>query len=393
MRQSGKRFLLITALFSSILAAGVMFCPEHANAAEESGRPARVAYIEGGFYTDYASILIALAQGLADLGLITDGDVPAGENGESTAGIWKWLHANAGGGAIEFVADGYYSGGWDDALFAKERSELVARLNGKKDIDLVLAFGTKAGQAMAADDHSTPVAVLSVTDAVTAGIIPSPEDSGRDHVFAMVEPNRYYREVMLFHDIFQFNRLGIAYEDTEKGRASVALPQIQKAAADAGFELATCVAKLYYDDPAPAVANLIACHERLAEGGADAVYLTVNNGMQAEAMDDILRPLLEKRLPTFSQNGVEEVKLGALLSISQANFSGQGTFAARAVANILKGEPPRSQSQIYEEPLSLAVNLRTAMLIGWNPSLAVLSAVDEIFQGKGNSRHPRGGSE
>jgi hypothetical protein len=28
------------------------------------------------------------------------------------------------------------------------------------------------------------------------------------------------------------------------------------------------------------------------------------------------------------------------------------------------------------------VNLRTAMLIGWNPSLAVLSAVDQIFQGQ-----------
>lgn len=65
-----------------------------------------------------------------------------------------------------------------------------------------------------------------------------------------------------------------------------------------------------------------------------------------------------------------------------ANFSGQGMFAAKALAGIFKGESPRSRKQEYEEPLSLALNLRTAMHVGWNPSLAVLSAVDEIFQGR-----------
>ena len=53
---------------------------------------------------------------------------------------------------------------------------------------------------------------------------------------------------------------------------------------------------------------------------------------------------------------------------------------ALAVFNIAKGQSPRAQNQIYEEPMSLAVNLHTAMLIGWNPSLAVLAAVDEIYQ-------------
>ncbi len=352
------RVLLVT--FGIVIAVAVS-CPESAGAAKEPRRPVRVAYIEGGFYIDYAKILAATAQGLAELGVITNGDAPIPESVESTAGIWQWLCANAGGNALEFVSGGYYSGGWDDALFAKKRSELVERLNGAKDIDLVLAFGTKAGLAMAADDHSTPVAVLSVTDAVSAGIIPSPEDSGRDHVFAMVEHNRYYREVVLFHDIFQFKKLGIAYEDSEKGRASVALPQIQKAAKDSNVDLLTCTATLFSDDLALATANLIACHERLVKEGADAVYMTVNNGMQTERMGSILRPLLEARLPTFSQNGVDEVRHGVLLSISQANFRGQGTFAAKAIANMINGESPRSQKQAYEEPLSLAVNLRAAM--------------------------------
>ncbi|MDR1124657.1 MAG: ABC transporter substrate-binding protein [Deltaproteobacteria bacterium] len=366
-------------IFLIISAAALLARPEMPLAAPDSGRPVRIAYIEGGFYTDYALILVALAQGLAELGVLANGNVPVGENVNSTAGIWQWLGANAGGNAVEFVSDGYYSAAWDDAVFAQKRSELVARLNNAKDIDLVLAFGTKAGQALATDEHRTPVAVLSVTDAVTAGIIPSPENSGREHVFAMVEANRYYRELVLFHDIFQFSKLGIVYDDAEKEQPSIALSQIRKAARDADFDLAPCVGSVFSGDLELAAADLLTCHERLVEEGVEAVYMTVNHGMQAERMGDILRPLLGARLPTFSQNGVDEVKQGVLMGISQANFKGQGLFAAGAVANIIKGESPSAQKQSYEEPLSLAVNLRTAMLIGWNPSLAVLAAMDEIF--------------
>ena len=377
-----KKLARYTTLCVFILVTVLFFSPCRSEAANLSGRPVRVAYIEGGFYADYAPILVALAQGLKELGVIANGDAPIPENVESTEGIWQWLCANAGGSVVTFLSDGYYSAGWDDAVFAKKRSELLTRLNKTKDIDLVLAFGTKAGQAMAADDHSTPVAALSVTDAVSAGIIPSPEDSGRDHIFAMVSKNLVYREVILFHDIFQFKKLGIVYEDSERGRASIALPQILKAVDDSRIELVTCMGTLFSDDHAAATATLLACHERLVKNGADAVYLTLNNGMQLEKLGAILRPLMEARLPTFTQSTVSDVRHGVLMSSSQANFRRQGMFAAKAVAKILGGESPRSQKQLYEEPLNLAVNLRTAMLIGWNPSLAVLAAVDEVFHGQ-----------
>ena len=368
-----------------IFAVLVLLCVCASGAQAENGQPAhplRVAYIEGGPYTDYQKILLGLVYGLGQLGAIANGDVPPPEDEESTAEIWQWLCANAGGKLFEFVPDAYYSSGWDDAAFAEDRQKLIDRLNNAKDIDLVLSFGTLAGQGLATDEHHTPVAVLSVTDAVAAGIEPSYEDSGRDNVFAMVEPGRYYRQVVLFHDIFHFKRLGIAYEDTPAGRASAALSEIQRAASDFGFELITCTAPFNFPEPGPAVTNLVACHEQLAKENVDAVYITVNMGMQAQDMDRLLRPLLDAGLPTFSQNGVDEVKNGVLLSISQADFNGQGLFAAKAILNIAKGQSPRAQNQIYEEPMSLAVNLHTAMLIGWNPSLAVLAAVDEIYQAK-----------
>ena len=381
MRMPWVKIMLVLLACLGLWASGAAAVEDNQkDAVRAYERPLRVAYIEGGPYTDYQKILIGLIHGLAGLGAIDDGAVPRPEDEESTQGVWQWLCANAGGRVFEFVPDAYYSAGWDDAVFAEDRQALLDRINQTKDIDLVLAFGTLAGQGMANDEHSAPTLVLSVTDAVSTGIVPSAADSGRDHVFSMVEPDRYYRQVVLFHDIFHFKRLGIAYEDTPAGRASAALSEIQRAASDFGFELITCTAPFNFPEPGPAVTNLVACHEQLAKENVDAVYITVNMGMQAQDMDRLLRPLLDAGLPTFSQNGVDEVKRGVLLSISQANFSGQGLFAAEAMCNIAQGQLPRAQSQIYEEPMSLAINLHTAMLIGWNPSLAVLAAVDEIYQ-------------
>ncbi len=375
------KIIIVVLVLSGLCASGVLAQGSgQKDAPPARDHPLRVAYIEGGPYTDYQKILLGFVHGLAQLGAIDNGEVPLPGNEESTKEIWQWLCANAGGNTFEFVPDAYYSSGWDDAMFVRDRKALIDRLNKDKDIDLVLAFGTLAGQGLATDEHHIPVAVLSVTDAVSAGIVPSPEDSGRDHVFAMVEPERYYRQVVLFHDIFHFKRLGIAYEDTPAGRASVALEDIERAAAELDFELVTCTDAFNFPEPGPAVANLIACHEKLARENVDAVFITVNMGMQAQDMPKLMRPLLENKLPTFSQNGASEVKNGVLLSISQADFNGQGLFAAQAVCNIANGQSPRAQKQIYEESLSLAVNLRTAMLIGWNPSLAVLAAVDEIYQ-------------
>ena len=129
-----------------------------------------------------------------------------------------------------------------------------------------------------------------------------------------------------------------------------------------------------------AAQRLTACHARLAAEGADAVYLTYNRGMQADVLADVLAPLSTRRIPTFSQNGVTDVAHGALLSISQANLEEEGMFGAGIMAAIIKGAKPRSLSPIFESSVSLALNLRMATLVGWNPPLEILAAVDDFYQ-------------
>lgn len=91
-------------------------------------------------------------------------------------------------------------------------------------------------------------------------------------------------------------------------------------------------------------------------------------------------PLADAHIPTFSQMGAPDVVHGALLSVAQSNTAEEGRFSAGLVEAILKGARPRDLSPVFESPVSMALNLFMATLIGWNPPLEVLAAVDEFYQ-------------
>lgn len=350
-----------------------------ANATETGNRQWRVIYVEGGPYTDYQQIFAGTIRGLAKLGLIPDGNVPVPAGSESTRGMWEWLVKNASGGRIQFLADGYYSADWNADNRAANKEAILKRIRERGDVDMIFTFGTWAGLDMANNEHAVPTFCMSITDAVDAGIVKSVQDSGFDHVHAQLEPGRYERQLAMFHDIFGFKRLGVPYDNSPEGRSSIALPVIERTAAELGFTIVPCAADFDVPDLDQSFSNLKQCVDTLSKT-SDALYLTVNTGMQRGRMVELLQPAIKSGIPTFSQSGPDETRLGVLLSLAQASFDDVGAFEADAVAKVMAGAKPRDVSQVFEGPLGLAINLRMAMLIGWNPPFEVLAAVDEIHQ-------------
>lgn len=372
--------LLLSAVFVLMTGSFVRaWAEQSAGASSNPQKKWRVIYVEGGPYTDYQQIFAGTVHGLAKLGLIANGDVPVPANSESTREMWDWLCANAGGDRLEFLADGYYSANWDEKLRVSYKADIMRRIHERGDVDIILAFGTWAGQDMATDEHSVPTFSMSVTDAVDAGIVASAEDSGLDHVHAQVEPGRYERQVAIFHDVFKFKRMGVVYEDTPDGRSSSGIPAVEKAAQELGIELVPCTTTLNLPDLDQSFENLRGCVETLSTR-CDAIYLTVNTGMQGHRIRELLQPIIAAGIPSFSQSGPGETKLGVLMSLAQTDFDDVGLFEANAVAKVLDGAKPRDVNQIFEGPLGLAINLKMAMLIGWNPPFEILAAVDEIHQ-------------
>lgn len=343
-----------------------------------NGRKWTIGYLQGGDYGSYQRSLAALVKGLMRLGWIEDSPLPKPPNGKDTRQLWHWLANDMQSKYISFPEDCWYSAGWDKNRRTVLKKELTTRLNEKKDIDLMLAMGTWAGQDLATDDHHVPTVVGSTTDPVASGIIKSADNSGCDHVIAKVDPERHKRQVTLFHKIFKFKKLGIVYEDSPEGRGFSGVNSVYEVADRLNFKVVKCEARFNGIDREQAEKNVVDCYKTLAPK-VDAVYLVRHPGVNLTNLPDILAPLIARKIPTFAQGLSDEVAHGVLLSISLADFSYIGDFYAKTIAKIFNGARPCQLPQRFQNPPKIAINLKTAQLIGYDPSVDIVGAADEIF--------------
>jgi ABC-type uncharacterized transport system substrate-binding protein len=342
----------------------------------QAKRGFRIIYVEAGPYRDYALNLASLAMGLAELGLIASPDVPAPE-GEDAELIWRWLSEKSGGDKLVFLKDGFYSAAWDDKRYPALKRAILTRLR-SGEVDLVLAFGTVAGLAMATDEHNVPVMSITATDPIAAGISKTVERSGLDHVHVQVEVDKIKRQLGMFHQFFGFEVLGVPYDATDSGRATIGVESIERSAMELGFSVLPCVAQLELPSAEESQKNLAECLKLLSEK-CDAIYLTASNGAAESALKTLLAPVMAKKLPTFSQKGPSDTERGVLMSLAEDDFATSGRFEAKILKAILEGEKPGSLKQTYVPPLTIALNFQTALDIGWNPPFELLSVVDELY--------------
>lgn len=343
----------------------------------KGGAAYRIGYCEGDPFVNFAGHLFGLLQGLEKLGWIESLEGLPYEPGQEDSRImWQWLSENVKDGPLEFVEDAHYS----FLLMGPDANETVLRrLSKEGDLDLVITMGTSAGQALAVDRHKVPVMVFSSSDPVQAGIIDSMTDSGRDHVWAHCDPGHYQRQVEVFYDLFQFKKLGMVFEDSEAGRIFCAAKEIEDIAEQLGFEL------VYYHVEEPAgeedkqryFEEMLQANSRIS-GEIDAFLIAVSP-IETGWLQELLVPFFQNNIPSFSQMGEQQVEKGALMSVSRAGFSDIGLFGADTMIKILQGEKPRNMPQIFNNMISIALNLEAAERIGYQIPFEVLLVADKIF--------------
>jgi len=335
----------------------------------------RLAFYEGGQYPDYLTILKQTLIGLMDLGWIESTELP--DFGKDHKKFWLWASQTLTSPYIEFAKDGYFSPrDFDKTLRLSTQQDFLSKAG---EFDLVIAMGTWAGQDLANSMHHTPVMIGSTSDPIGAGIIKSTEDSGFDHVHATVDPDRYLRQIKIFHEIIGFKKLGVIYENSTEGRTYAAMDDLEQQSIDLNFELVLCEAPFSGVDITVAEQNVIRCSENFADK-VDAVYITVHRGNTLMGFKYSIHSFNDHKIPTFSQLGADEVKNGALMSISQAGYKFVGQFHARVAARILRGETPRNIGQIYTSPARIVLNMTTAEKIGFKPTVDILLVADEIVR-------------
>ncbi len=212
------------------------------------------------------------------MGWIERAPLPALEGKDATGKIWQWLSESSHSEYLKFVPDAYWSNGWHQAMRKNNLQTILRRLNLVKDIDLMLAMGTWAGQDLASDLQHVNTMVMSTSNPVLSHIINSAEDSGRKYIHAKVDPFRYIRQVELFHEIIGFKKLGIAYENSVEGRTYSAMADVETVARKKGFSIIKCEAPYAEVSEQVAAEKVMQCHQQLAPQ-IDALYITTHQGI------------------------------------------------------------------------------------------------------------------
>ena len=342
------------------------------------GEKWKIGYYEGGYYSTYPANLMAIVKNLEILGWIKPVQIPT-EKTLHSEHIRHWLANNSKSEYIEFAHDAYYSAMWDDEIRKSVTDQIIERLTINKDIDLMIAAGTWAGQNLANNRHNTPTIVISTSDPIGAGIIKSVEDSGYDHINAPVDPFRYERQIKVFYSVIGFKRLGLAFENTAAGKTYAALETVESVAAESGFDIVTCYTKDEVPDVKIAEESVIKCFEGF-KGKVDAIYVTEQNGVNANSIPRLTAISNASGIPTFSMHGSEYVKAGFLMSLSQAGFMNRGRFFVETMAKIFNGAKAGELGQLFEDPPQIVINLKVAKMIGYDPPVDILGAADEIYQ-------------
>jgi ABC-type uncharacterized transport system substrate-binding protein len=282
---------------------------------------------------------------------------------------------------LQFLRDGFYS---FENLNPDEINALteniISRLSTQKDIDLILVMGTESAQKISTDRHSIPVISMSTSNAMQSGIVKEAEYSGRDHIWAHMDPFRYERQIDIFYDIFKFKKLGLIFDDDQAGRSFSAYEDIMKVAKKRNFSVIVenvLQPKKYGANKDKFIDDLKLGYTKLSSK-VDAVYHGLFIGSDPKKLSVPLSPLIEKKIPVFAQQ-VDDVSAGALMSLARADFSGVADFGAKAMIRVIKGEKAGSIPQIYENSPNIIINLDVAKKIGYKPNFELLLGADEVI--------------
>lgn len=292
-----------------------------------------------------------------------------------TLNAFKNALARQDGVVAEFPPELHVSVGWDKDQDAMDKA--VNDLMARDDVDLIVSCGVSANRTITArGDGAIPVIGMGMSDPLLAGVIVSPDDSGRENFTCEVVVDRWKQMFRVFHEVVGFKRLGLLYSGILEGKVDSGLSDALEVGRELGYEV--IAQQIPDEESGSCVGGLQALHEK----DIDAFFVGPLSCFDWEFSDPA--PLLqhinsEYQWPTFARDGSAFVEGGALMGFSTWDFEQIGERQAEKAVAIFRGASPRSlPMRVGIEPI-LAINLQTAREIGFDFPFEVIIAADAIF--------------
>lgn len=253
------------------------------------------------------------------------------------------------------------------------------------EADVILALGTEAAQlGKQCARGRVPLIAFPLADAVGSGIVKGEQYSGIPNVWAHTDPERYQRQLVLYHDLIPFKKLGLIYYDEGLGGRTGYL----KAAAQMGIELVERrIDPPPMSDSADSEAALAAywdsleaaCDNLLEQESIDAFMLTTQIVRPQERAKSFIQRFHDAGVPVFIQTGEPLVEAGGLIMQESLVDEEIGQLAADVTARVLCGEQPGNIMQPYTCTPYIVVNQQAARALNIQLPFELLISCEKIY--------------
>lgn len=395
----------ILLLAMLLLLATVLFPGTAMTRAEPLPTRVNVGYLQEGDASHFQEKLLSLVDYLDQLGLIKPG--PKAETGPpppfasadrqndlsnsqtSAREIWNWLADHRSGGVLTFRKDAFYETAWNSQARLKMFAQVRERLERAADLELLIALG-----------DWTPVEHHTLTE-LTSLILLShldlqPTEQSRQQLrrdifenlnrFLESSHSLVFEEVLFFHKAVGFPRLGVLRMVPEHNpeNPDYMARILQEVSENQGFQLVSC----FVSETQRGRVGLTVeeCIDSL-DGRIDALYLADTFEMDQERRRKVFQRLSEQNLPTFSRNGEEDVRLGALMGTAAISRKQRSRGLAVLITRSLRGSSSVG-SLMLDMPLRIGLNLDVAQAVGYHPSATVLFLSETLYMARFDPSSP-----
>ena len=267
---------------------------------------------------------------------------------------------------IRFPADKSLLGDWTISGVKRAVDSLLA----DPEVDVIIALGFGASQyAGHLKQLKKPVIATAVMDAEFQGFPVKDGTSGVKNLNYISPLRDRERGLKAFREIVPFKNLAFVI-DRLFAQTIPKINEMQELVGQTFVDAAVLVNPVLVDTSADdALAAL--------PPDTDAVFVTPLIRLSSEEFQKFVASLIERKLPSFSVIGRDEVEQGLLVSVNaKSNIPRFARRIALNVQRVLLGEDAGSLKVAFPSDQQLTINMATARAIGIYPTWSVLTEAE-----------------
>ncbi|MCG8564241.1 MAG: hypothetical protein MI747_04075 [Desulfobacterales bacterium] len=275
--------------------------------------------------------------------------------------------------ARSIVVENYNAQSDLDAL-----DRFIENLKTREDVDLIFSIGTRSTKKVVKQIRDIPIVFTDLGAPETSGVVTQWKGSGAN--YTGVETRNYVAiGVNLLHELMDFKRIGLIYLKGSPSHEAV-VQKVGELGKKEGFEFISQGFALRDEHnkkyPREVIRKNIAQALNAVVPQVDVFYVQISNTFLKNF--DLFHDCFRKYSVPSAGEPIY-IKKGLVIGIGRHKKK-FGAQCADYAVRILKGADPGKLPMDVGKEFSFSLNIEAATQVGYNPSIDILGAADEIYK-------------